>query len=94
MRLIADFHVHSHYSIATSKNLTPEHLEFWARRKGIHVIGTGDVFHPGWYEDLSEKLVPAEDGLFKLKEEYRIQDELFPSQALQPVRFMLPVTTP
>jgi DNA helicase-2/ATP-dependent DNA helicase PcrA len=89
MRLIADFHVHSHYSVATSSNLTPEHLEFWARRKGIHIVGTGDVFHPGWYEDLSDKLVPAEDGLFQLKEEYRIRDELFPSQALPPVRFIL-----
>jgi DNA helicase-2/ATP-dependent DNA helicase PcrA len=89
MRLIADFHVHSHYSVATSSELTPENLELWARRKGIHIIGTGDVFHPGWCEDLSEKLAPAEDGLFKLKEEYRIRDELFPSKALPPVRFIL-----
>jgi len=89
MHLIVDFHVHSHYSIATSKDLTPENLELWARRKGIHVIGSGDVFHPGWYEELREKLVPAEDGLFALKEEYRIRDELFPSQDLPPVRFML-----
>ncbi|RLB32003.1 MAG: DNA helicase UvrD [Deltaproteobacteria bacterium] len=89
MRLIADFHVHSHYSVATSSNLTPEHLEFWARRKGIHIIGTGDVFHPGWYEDLSDKLVPAEDGLFQLKEECRVKDELFSSEDLQPVRFIL-----
>jgi len=89
MRLIADLHVHSHYSVATSRELTPENLELWARRKGIHVLGTGDVFHPGWYEDLKEKLVPAEDGLFALKEAYRIRDELFPSENLPPVRFML-----
>ncbi|MFW6147874.1 MAG: UvrD-helicase domain-containing protein [Thermodesulfobacteriota bacterium] len=89
MRLIADLHVHSHYSVATSKELTPENLEFWARRKGIHVVGTGDVFHPGWYEDLKEKLVPAEDGLFALKEDYRIRDEVFPSENIPPVRFML-----
>ncbi len=89
MRLIADFHVHSHYSVATSRELTPENLELWARRKGIHIIGTGDVFHPGWCEDLREKLVHTEDGLFALKEEYRIKDELFPSSALQPVRFIL-----
>jgi uncharacterized protein (TIGR00375 family) len=89
MRLIADLHVHSHYSVATSKELTPENLELWARRKGIHIVGTGDVFHPGWYEDLKEKLVPAEDGLFALKEAYRVRDELFPSESLPPVRFML-----
>jgi DNA helicase-2/ATP-dependent DNA helicase PcrA len=89
MRLIADFHVHSHYSVATSKELTPENLELWARRKGIHIVGTGDAFHPGWYEDLKEKLIPAEDGLFALKEEYRLRDELFTSQAAPPVRFIL-----
>jgi len=89
MHLIADFHVHSHYSVATSRELTPENLELWARRKGIHIIGTGDVFHPGWYEDLKERLVPAEEGLFALKEECRMRDELFPSQDLPPVRFIL-----
>jgi DNA helicase-2/ATP-dependent DNA helicase PcrA len=89
MRFIADFHVHSRYSVATSSSLTPERLELWARRKGIHIIGTGDVFHPEWYEDLKEKFIPAEDGLFKLKEECRIKDDLFPSSSLQPVRFTL-----
>jgi len=89
MRLIADLHVHSHYSIATSRDLIPENLELWARRKGIQIIGSGDMVHPGWYEELREKLVPAEDGLFALKEEYRIRDELFPSQDLPQVRFML-----
>jgi len=66
MRFIADFHIHSHYSVATSSSLTPENLELWARRKGIQLIGTGDVFHPGWYEDLKDKLIPAEDGLYRL----------------------------
>ena len=89
MRFIADLHTHSHYSIATSSGLTLENLDFWARRKGIDVVGTGDVFHPGWYEDLKEKLIPAEEGLFRLKDEYRRNDDLFPSSTLQPVRFIL-----
>jgi len=89
MRFIADFHIHSHYSVATSSELTPERLDLWARRKGIQVVGTGDVFHPGWYEDLKEKLAPAEEGLFKLKEDYRLKDELISPSALKPVRFML-----
>ena len=33
---IADLHIHSRYSRATSKDCTPEHLDLWARRKGIH----------------------------------------------------------
>jgi uncharacterized protein (TIGR00375 family) len=89
MRFIADFHIHSHYSIATSSSLIPENLELWARRKGIQLIGTGDIFHPGWYEDLKAKLIPAEDSLFRLKDEHRIKkDQLLPS-AVKPVRFIL-----
>ncbi|WP_222927527.1 endonuclease Q family protein [Biomaibacter acetigenes] len=55
---IADFHIHSKYSRATSRECNPEMLEIWARRKGIGVIGTGDFTHPAWREELKEKLVP------------------------------------
>ena len=71
---IADLHIHSRYSRATSKECTPEHLDLWARKKGIHIVGTGDFTHPAWREELAEKLVPAEDGLYVLKDEYRIKD--------------------
>ncbi|MDY6862158.1 MAG: UvrD-helicase domain-containing protein, partial [Thermodesulfobacteriota bacterium] len=73
-KFIADFHVHSHYSIATSKDLNLENLEKWAQLKGIQVVGTGDVIHPGWYDELKEKLIPDEDGLFRLKDEYRLRE--------------------
>lgn len=71
---IADLHIHSRYSRATSKDCTPEYLDLWARRKGIHIVGTGDFTHPAWREELGEKLTPAEGGLYVLKDEYRIQD--------------------
>lgn len=71
---IADLHIHSRYSRATSKDCTPEYLDLWARRKGIHIVGTGDFTHPDWREELKEKLEPAEDGLYVLKKEYRIPD--------------------
>ena len=64
---IADLHIHSRYSRATSKDCTPEHLDLWARRKGIHIVGTGDFTHPKWREELEEKLKPAEEGLYVLK---------------------------
>ena len=89
MRFITDLHIHSHYSIATSKNLTPENLDFWARQKGIQVIGTGDIIHPGWYEELRERLTPAEEGLFRLKDEYRINGKGAVFSGNQPVRFIL-----
>jgi DNA helicase-2/ATP-dependent DNA helicase PcrA len=73
MRFIADLHIHSHYSISTSPQLTPEHLDAWARIKGIGVIGSGDFTHPGWLEELKEKLEAAEEGLFRLKSRYRLE---------------------
>ena len=66
MKFIADFHIHSHYSLATSKELRPDFLDYWARLKGIKVVGTGDFTHPGWLNELKENLEPAEEGLFRL----------------------------
>jgi len=70
MRFIADLHIHSKYSRATSKDMSPEAIWKWAQIKGIGVVGTGDFTHPGWLKELSEKLEPTGDGLFKLKKEY------------------------
>lgn len=71
MKFIGDFHIHSHYSLATSKELRPDFLDYWARLKGIKVAGSGDFTHPGWLQELKEQFEPAEDGLFKVKQEYK-----------------------
>jgi uncharacterized protein (TIGR00375 family) len=52
----------------------PEYLEYWARLKGINVIGTGDCIHPGWQQELAEKLEPCGNGLFRLRNEYRLEE--------------------
>ena len=52
MKQIADLHIHSRYSMATSKDGTPEMLDLWARKKGITVLGTGDMTHPVWRQEL------------------------------------------
>lgn len=70
---IGDLHIHSRYSRATSKELTPEHLDLWAGKKGINIVGTGDFTHPAWRSELAEKLEPAEQGLYMLKKEYSLQ---------------------
>ena len=75
---IGDLHIHSRYSRATSRDCTPEYLDLWARKKGIDIVGTGDFTHPAWREELKEKLEPAEDGLYTLKDEYRIHDAAAP----------------
>ena len=70
MKQIADLHIHSRYSMATSKDGTPEMLDLWARKKGISLIGTGDMTHPVWRQELKEKLIPAEHVLFRLIDDY------------------------
>ena len=72
---IADLHIHSHYSRATSRDCTPEYLELWARRKGIDIVGSGDFTHPAWRRELEEKLEPAGNGFYVLKREYRTGDD-------------------
>ncbi len=67
MFYIADLHLHSHYSRATSRDLNLETLYQWARIKGINVVGTGDFTHPLWFKELKEKLEPDGTGLFRLK---------------------------
>ena len=68
MKFIADLHIHSKYSRATSPDLTPENLWRWAQLKGIGVVATGDCLHPTWLDELEDKLEPAEPGFFQLKD--------------------------
>ena len=69
MRYIADLHIHSHYSRATSKASNLHGLAAWAAVKGIGVVATGDFTHPGWFAHLQECLEPVEPGFFRLKGE-------------------------
>ena len=90
MNFIADLHVHSKYSRATAKNLDLENLYIAAQLKGVTVVGTGDFTYPAWFEEISDKLVAAEAGLYKLKaEQARICDLEVPEACRGPVRFML-----
>jgi len=68
MQYICDFHIHSKYSRATSKDGNIDNFAKWAQIKGINVLGTGDFTHPLWLKELKEKLEPAEVGLFKYKD--------------------------
>lgn len=84
--IIADLHIHSLYSRATSKSCTPQCLDQWARRKGIGLLGTGDFTHPAWRALCREQLEPAEEGLYRLKDAYRVQD--FPIEGASEPRFV------
>ncbi|MBM7077526.1 UvrD-helicase domain-containing protein [Micromonospora humida] len=94
---VADLHIHSKYSRACSRDLTLPNLGWWARRKGIGVLGTGDFTHPAWYDHLRETLQPAEPGLYRLGPEAeadiarRLPPRLADAAEADPVRFMLSV---
>jgi len=90
MTFLADLHVHSKYSRATSRDLDLEHLFWWAARKGVRVVGTGDCVHPIWLAEIKDKLEPEGNGLFRLKPD--IETALLatlPPACRRPVSFML-----
>ncbi|MCM8801000.1 MAG: endonuclease Q family protein [Candidatus Omnitrophica bacterium] len=72
MEFIADFHIHSKYSRATSKDMDLAHIAEWAQLKGIKLMGTGDFTHHLWLEELKVNLEDLGNGLFKYKEVYFI----------------------
>ncbi len=69
---IADLHIHSRYSRATSGDCDAPHLDLWARNKGISLVGTGDFTHPQWRKELGEMLEADGEGVYRLREEYRL----------------------
>jgi uncharacterized protein (TIGR00375 family) len=67
MKYFADFHLHSKYSRGCSKNLDLENIVLNAKFKGLNLLITGDFTHPLWFKEIREKLVEANDGIYKLK---------------------------
>jgi len=90
LKFIADLHIHSRYSIATSKSLDFENLYIAAQLKGIGVVGTGDITHPKWFSEANNKLIPAGGGLYKLRDDIaRCCDLDLPPSCRSEVRFLL-----
>jgi uncharacterized protein (TIGR00375 family) len=93
-RYIADLHIHSLYSRATSKASNLHGLAAWAAIKGITVVGTGDFTHPAWLAHLTRHLEPAEPGFFRLRTppDYKELSPLLPPDVMPDVsgiRFVL-----
>lgn len=90
MLVLADLHIHSPFSRATSKELSLENLHLWAQKKGINLVGTGDFTHPGWFREILQKLEPAEEGLWSLKADLAASVErALPETCKAQVRFVL-----
>ena len=65
MKFIADLHIHSKYSRATSKDMELEGLSRWAKLKGIDLLATGDFTHPIWFNELKSKLKQTAEGIYE-----------------------------
>ena len=90
MAFHADLHIHSRHSRATSRDLDLEHLAWWAARKGIAVVATGDCVHPAWLAEMKDNLVATGNGLFALRSEIEAEVlKTLPPSCRTPVRFML-----
>lgn len=63
--LIADFHIHSRYSRATSGEMNIREISQYAKVKGIDILGTGDFTHPHWLDELEDCLKPVSYGVYE-----------------------------
>jgi len=68
MKIVADLHIHSHYSRATSEKMNIDELSHYAKLKGINLLGTGDFTHPLWFKELKQKLEQKEEGIFAVND--------------------------
>ena len=67
MKIIADLHIHSRYSRATSQQMNIGEIARFAKIKGLNLVGTGDFTHPKWLKEIQETLSPEPDtGLYKV----------------------------
>lgn len=72
MRVIADLHIHSRYSRATSEKMSVAEIARFAEMKGLNVVGTGDLTHPKWLNELEAATVQEPDSnLLRLADERR-----------------------
>jgi len=91
MKFIADLHLHSKFSRATSRDMTFDMMAWWAKVKGITLLATADFTHPEWFFLTKQKLEPADNGLFHLKNPQTPENEYLRAIALSPhdVSFVL-----
>ncbi|MBM3313362.1 DNA helicase UvrD [candidate division WOR-3 bacterium] len=72
MQFIADLHIHSRFSRATSRDMEIPQIAVAAKTKGIKLVGAGDFAHPEYYRSLKQNLKPTGNGLFTHDDTYFI----------------------
>jgi uncharacterized protein (TIGR00375 family) len=79
MKIFADLHLHSKYARATSKDLSLENLEKFAKIKGLNLLGTGDFSHPLWFKELKANLKESGEGIYQYRDKsifFLLQNEI------------------
>ena len=64
----ADLHIHSPHSIAVSKSLNLDTMLETCRKKGLNILGTGDILQPEWFKYMESNLKRENDGSFSYKD--------------------------
>ena len=64
MLVNADFHIHSCFSMASSKDMLINNIAPKAKLKGLSLLGTGDGIHPKWLDIIEENTVNSGDGIY------------------------------
>lgn len=64
MLVNADFHVHSCFSSASSKDMLIKNMAPKSKLKGLQLLGTGDAFHPGWLDIIEQTTTYSGDGIY------------------------------
>jgi uncharacterized protein (TIGR00375 family) len=77
MKFIADLHLHSKFSRATSRDMTFDTMAYWAKVKGVSLLATADFTHPEWFFLTKEKLESTGNGFFRLKRPQKPEMEYF-----------------
>ena len=67
MIINADLHIHSLYSMATSKNMVISTIASESKLKGLDLVGTGDAFHPEWLQIIEDSTEPSKTGIYSVK---------------------------
>jgi len=83
-----DLHIHSPHSIAVSKSLNLDTMIETCKKKGLNIIGTGDILQPEWLKYMEENLKKDKDGAFSYKDvNFILQTEIEDEESIHEVVF-------
>ena len=68
MLVNADFHIHSCFSMASSKDMLIKNIAPKSKLKGLGLLGTGDGLHPKWLDIIEEGTTYSSDGIYSMED--------------------------